>query len=86
MIQNSQYKNKSNLNECFYFSQNSNIECINSTIKCIGFELFHYVINLNDFLSFVVFTNSPKKTQKMKEKETFFLIIDFERFKKKKRK
>ena len=64
MIQNLQYKNKSNINECFYFSQNSNIECINSTIKCIGFELFHYFINFNDFLSFVVFTDSPKKPKK----------------------
>ena len=30
-----------------YFNHNSNIKCVNSTIKCIGFESFHYTINMN---------------------------------------
>ena len=32
-----------------YSSHNSNIKCVDSTIKCIGFESFHYVINLDVF-------------------------------------
>ena len=30
-----------------YSNHNSNIKCIDSTIKCIGFESFHYAINLD---------------------------------------
>ena len=40
-----------------YFSHNSNIKYVDSTIKYIGFESFHYVINLNDVSSFVVFSD-----------------------------
>ena len=38
-----------------YSSHNSYIKCVYSTIKCISFELFHCVINLDVVLSFVVF-------------------------------
>ena len=37
-----------------YFSYNSNIKCISSAIKCIGFESIHYDINLN-VVSFFIF-------------------------------
>ena len=30
-----------------YSSYNSNIKCVGSTIKYIGFESIHYVINLD---------------------------------------
>ena len=40
-----------------YFSHNSNIKCVNSIIKYIGFESFHYVINLNVVSSFMVFSS-----------------------------
>ena len=40
-----------------YYSHNSNIKCVDSTIKCIGFESFHYVINLNVVLLFVGFND-----------------------------
>ena len=40
-----------------YFSYNSTIRCIISTIKCIRFEPIHYVINLNIILSFMIFSN-----------------------------
>ena len=41
----------------FYIPINSNIKCIDSTIKCIGFESFHYVINLDVISSFMVFSD-----------------------------
>ena len=40
-----------------YFSHSSNIKCVDSTIKCIGFESFRYVINLDVVSSFVVFSD-----------------------------
>ena len=40
-----------------YSNHKSNIKCVDSTIKCIGFESFHYAINLDDILSFVVFND-----------------------------
>ena len=40
-----------------YSSHNNNIKCVDSTITYIGFESFHYAINLNVVLSFVVFNN-----------------------------
>ena len=40
-----------------YFSYNSNIKCIDSIIKYIDFEPFHYTINLDVVSSFVVFSN-----------------------------
>ena len=38
-----------------YPSHNSNIKCVGLTIKCVGFELIHYAINLDVVLSFMVF-------------------------------
>ena len=38
-----------------YFSHNSNIKYIDSTMKCIGFESFHYTINL-----YIVYVRSFK--------------------------
>ena len=40
-----------------YFSHNSNIKCVDSTIKCIGFASFHKTINLDDVSSFMVFND-----------------------------
>ena len=40
-----------------YSSHNSNIKCVDLTIKCIGFESFHYAINLDVVSSFVVFSD-----------------------------
>ena len=40
-----------------YYSHNSNIKCMDSTIKCIGFESFHYAINLDVVSSFMVFSD-----------------------------
>ena len=40
-----------------YYSHNSNIKYIDSTIKCIDFKLFHYVINLDAVSSYVVFND-----------------------------
>ena len=40
-----------------YYSHNSNIKCVGSTIKYIGFESIHYAINLDDVLSFMVFSD-----------------------------
>ena len=40
-----------------YYGHNSNIKCVDSTIKCIVFESFHYAINLDVFSSFVVFND-----------------------------
>ena len=40
-----------------YSSHNSNIKCVDSTIKCIDFESFHYVINLDVGLSFMIFSS-----------------------------
>ena len=40
-----------------YSSHNINIKCVDSIIKYIGFESFHYAINLNVVLSFVVFSD-----------------------------
>ena len=39
-----------------YYSNNSNIKCVDSTIKYIGFESFHYAINLDIVSSFMVFS------------------------------
>ena len=39
-----------------YSSHNSNIKYVDSTIKCIGFELFHNAINLDYVSSFTVFS------------------------------
>ena len=38
-----------------YYSYNSNIKCVDLTIKCIGFDSFYYTINLNVVSSFMVF-------------------------------
>ena len=38
-----------------YYSHNSNIKCVNSTIKYIGFESIHYIINLEHVSSFMIF-------------------------------
>ena len=38
-----------------YSSHNSNLKCVDLTIKCIGFESFHYAINLDVVSSFVVY-------------------------------
>ena len=38
-----------------YSSHNSNINCVDSTIKYIDFKLFYYIINLDVVLSFMVF-------------------------------
>ena len=40
-----------------YSSHNNNIKCVDSTTKCIGFESFHYAINLDVVASFVVFSD-----------------------------
>ena len=40
-----------------YYSHNNNMKCVGSTIKCLGFELIHYVINLNVVSSFMIFSN-----------------------------
>ena len=40
-----------------YFSHNSNIKYINSIIKYIGFESFHYTINIDVVSSYVIFNN-----------------------------
>ena len=40
-----------------YYNHNSNIKCVDSTIKYIGFESIHYIINLNVVLSFIVFSD-----------------------------
>ena len=40
-----------------YSSHNSNIKCVDSIIKCIGFESFHYVINLDVVSSFMIFND-----------------------------
>ena len=40
-----------------YSSHNNNVKCVDSTIKCLGFESFYYVINLNVVSSFVIFSN-----------------------------
>ena len=43
-----------------YSSYNSNIKYVGSTIKCIGFELIHYVINFNIVSSSMIFSNALK--------------------------
>ena len=40
-----------------YSSHDSKIKYIGSTIKCIGFELIRYAINLNVISSSVVFSD-----------------------------
>ena len=40
-----------------YYNHNSNIKCIDSTIKCIDFESFHYVISIDVVSSFMVFSD-----------------------------
>ena len=40
-----------------YSSHNSNIKCVDLTTKCIGFESFHYAMNLDVVSSFVVFSD-----------------------------
>ena len=39
-----------------FSSHNSNIKCVDSTIKCIGFESFYYIINLDVVSSFIIFS------------------------------
>ena len=38
-----------------YSSHNSNIKCVGSIIKNIGFEPIHYAINLDIVLSYMIF-------------------------------
>ena len=38
-----------------YFSHNSNIKYVDSTIKCIEFDSFHYAFSLNIVLLFMIF-------------------------------
>ena len=40
-----------------YYSYNSNIKCVDSIIKCIGFESFHYFINMKVVSSFIIFSD-----------------------------
>ena len=40
-----------------YYSHNSNIKCVDSTIKCIDVESFHCAINLVVVSSFVIFSD-----------------------------
>ena len=40
-----------------YYSHNSNIKFVDSTITCTDFESFHYAINLDYVSSFVVFSD-----------------------------
>ena len=41
-----------------YYSHNSNIKFVNSSIKCVGFESIHYAINPDDDVSsFLVFND-----------------------------
>ena len=40
-----------------YSSHNNNIKCIDSTIKYIDFESFHYTISLYVVSSFMVFSD-----------------------------
>ena len=40
-----------------YSSHNNNIKCVGSTIKYVGFESIHYVINLDIVSSFMVFND-----------------------------
>ena len=40
-----------------YSSHNSNIKCVNSTIKYTNFEPIHYAINLNVVSSFMIFND-----------------------------
>ena len=44
-----------------YYSYNSKIKYVNSTIKYIDFELFHYAINLYIILSFMIFNDFDYK-------------------------
>ena len=40
-----------------YSSHNSNIKCVDSTIKCIGIESFHCVNNMDVVSSIMVFND-----------------------------
>ena len=40
-----------------YFSHNTNIKYVRSTIKCISFDPIYYVINLNVVLFFMIFSD-----------------------------
>ena len=40
-----------------YSSHIKNIKCVDPIIKCIGFESFHYTINLDVVSSFVFFSD-----------------------------
>ena len=40
-----------------HFSHNSNIKCVGSTIKCIGFVSIHFAINLDGVSFFIVFSD-----------------------------
>ena len=40
-----------------YSNHNSNIKYVDSTIKCIDFQSFHYTINMDAILSFMVFND-----------------------------
>ena len=40
-----------------YYTHNSNIKCVGSTIKYTNFDSIHYVINLDVVSSFMVFND-----------------------------
>ena len=40
-----------------YSNHNSNIKCVDSTIKCIDVESFYCVINLDVISSFMIFSD-----------------------------
>ena len=40
-----------------YSSDNRTIKCVGLTIKCIGFELIHYTINLDVVSYFMIFND-----------------------------
>ena len=46
-----------NMLELIYFSYNSNIKCIDLTIKCINFKSIHYTINLGVVSSSMIFSD-----------------------------
>ena len=48
-----------------YFSHNSNMKYVGSTIKYISFESIHYAIKLDDVLSFIVFIDFDYMFQSM---------------------
>ena len=40
-----------------YYSHNSNIKCVDITIKYVGFKRIHYTINLDVISSFMIFND-----------------------------